>query len=493
MPLEGMVQLNETTFASYVQARYHQASEGPLTDFLSRRGGNLYLGDALNLNELVARYGAPLEVVYYPQITKQIRQMQAWAQEAREATGYRGKFLYTYATKANFAAEVVQTALAAGAHYETSAANDVEIAHYLWEEGLLPQARLILCNGSKEPHYLAAILNLRLAGHPNVLSILDDLEELEELRNCPLPLAFGVRERAAGNRAGNHLGNNRFGLTGAEIEDVVKQLEGSPHRLILYHAMVGTQIEDSDHFLALLHDSMIAYCQLRRKVPSLRYFDFGGGMPTSGYKLDFKFDYAAFMHRLMAQMRLVCQDYNVPMPDLIGEFGRYTVANHSLFLFEVGHVKAGQQDAPAWYLLNGSLMVSFPDMLLVEDQEFVVLPLDDWDAPVTPVRLAGRRTCDSDDLYPRPHQEPLLLPATGKGLTVAVCGAGAYQQMIAGRGGAHHCLNPEPRRVEAREVKGQLILRSQAPQSKAAIMQQLGYAPSRVAIPLPQVAHRKAS
>lgn len=489
-----MVQLKQQTFSNYFQTNFHRASEGQLTDFISRRNGHLYLGDQINLNHLARRYGTPLEVVYYPQITRQVQRMRAWADQARWKTHYNGHFLYAYATKANFAADVVQTALEAGVHYETSAAADVEIARHLWWQGRIPPDRLVCCNGSKEPTYLDAILNLRMDGCSHVVSVLDDLDELEYLRTCSLPLMFGVRERAAGNRDGTHPGNDRFGLTPAEMQEVIQQLHDSPHQLVVYHAMVGSQIERSDHFLALLRDSIVEYCKLRQQVPTLRYFNFGGGMPVSGYRLDFEFDYQQFLVRLMEEIQQICTAFGVPVPDIIGEFGRYTVANHSLYLYEVGRVKQTRTLGDAdWYLINGSMMVSAPDMVLVDNQEFIVLPLNDWDAPIRPVRLAGRRTCDSDDMYPRPSQSPLLLPDTGEGLVVAVCGIGAYQQMISGRGGAHHCLTPEPRRIVIRESAGQLVMQSIEQQDKASIMRLLGYQPERMMTPLRRTERKMAS
>jgi arginine decarboxylase len=481
-----LVQLKQQTYARYIQERFDRASEGSLTDFISRKQGHLYLDDHINLNQLVHRYGTPLEVMYYPQITRQIERMQTWAKKARKKTQYAGDFLYAYATKANFTAEVVQTALAAGAHYETSASADVEVARHLWHQGVLKPDRLVCCNGSKEPVYLDGIRRLRQDGCTQVVSIVDDLDELDALMPFPLPMLFGVRERAAGNRDGTHLGNDRFGLTPGEVEQVIDRLDGSHHQLVLYHAMVGTQIENSDHFLAMLQDSIESYCRLRQTIPTLRYFNFGGGMPVSGYRMDFSFDYKRFLTRLMQQIRDTCAAYDVPVPHLMGEFGRYTVANHSLYLFEVGKVKPGaKKHDPTWYLVNGSLMVSAPDLALVDNQQFIVLPLDGWDAPVQPVRLAGRRTCDSDDIYPQHPFDPLMLPATGKGLVVGVFGVGAYQKMLSGLGGVHHCLNPEPQKVAIKEQDGHYLFQSVPQQDQAAMMRLLGYQPERMVKPVP--------
>lgn len=469
--------MSEQTYLDYLQNRYGINATGMLTDFLSRRDGRLLLADRIDLSAMVARYGAPLEVAYCPLITEQVERMHGWAAAARERSGYLGTFLYAYATKANFAEEVVRTALAAGAHYETSAAGDLMIAHHLWRQGVLAPDRYIFCNGSKEDAYIDAIVALREAGYQRVVPILDDLRELDALlERCEEPLLLGVRERHAAETVNPaHPGGERFGLTSDEIALVAERLEGTPHRLVVYHAMVGSQIEDIDGWLVRLARSAEAYCRLRRRVPSLRAFNFGGGMPTSAYALDFAFDFAGFLERLMTTLAGTCASFGVPQPDLIGEFGRYTVAAHNVFLLEVGSVKQGQGDVPPWYLVNGSIMVSLPDSMIVENQQFVVLPLDRWDAPAREVRLAGRRTCDSDDIFPRPSQPPLVLPAEGKGLVVAVFGVGAYQQMISGRGGAHHCLNPEMRRIIVEEDGDALVVREIAPQSLDAIMGLLGY------------------
>jgi arginine decarboxylase len=62
-----------------------------------------------------------------------------------------------------------------------------------------------------------------------------------------------------------------------------------------------------------------------------------------------------------------------------------------------------------------------------------------------------------------------------KPLYVAVFGVGAYQQMISGRGGAHHCLNPEMRRLIVEQDGDALVVREIAPQSLGTIMSMLGY------------------
>lgn len=460
----------QQTYREYLQARYGVGDNGSLNEFISRRDGKLMFAN-VDLGALVAEHGAPLEIAYCPLITEQIERMNEVAELARTETRYAGGFLYAYATKANFSEEVVRTALRAGVHYETSSAADVRIATDLWRRGSLADDRYVFCNGSKEDDYITAVLKLRLAGNAQVLPVLDDLDEWAAYRACSAAMPIGVRAREYAQCSGG----DRFGLLPDEIDEVVATLTGTPHALVLYHAMVGSQLEDQAAWLERLEAAVTAYCELRRRVPTLHLFSFGGGMPTSAYSLDFAFDYAAFMRELFATIAATCARFDVPVPDVVGEFGRYTVATHSMYILEVGKVKRGRDGAAPWYLLNGSLMVSAPDTLIIDDQQFIVLPLDGWNDPAQEVRLGGRRTCDSDDQYPRPGQEPLVLPETEGGQMIAVFGVGAYQSMLGGKGGAHHCLSPEMKRVIIEQEGDKLVTRVVEQQSLGQIMTALGY------------------
>lgn len=495
--------MNRPSFFEHVQDRFGLQAEGQYTDFLSRKAGHLLLADQVDLHALVERYGAPLEVAFCPHITTQITNMHCWAAQASQESGYQGQFVYAYATKANFAEEVVRTAISSGAHYETSAAADVVIAHHLWRQGTLPEERYIFCNGSKDWRYIDAIVRLREAGYEKLVVILDSVEELDMLLvRCQQPLLLGLRERHAAELVDEaHPGGERFGLTPEEIEQIARRLQGTQHQIILYHAMIGSQMEDKDAWAARLERSIEGYCAVRQYAPGLQLFSFGGGMPTSAYALDFEFDYAGFMRQLMSSLVELCERYAIPQPDLVGEFGRYTVASHSVFLMEVGSIKAGQGENPDWFLLNGSLMVSLPDTLIVEGQQFIILPLEGWDRPVTSARLGGRYTCDSDDYYPRPGQEPLMLPEySDEPYVLAFFGVGAYQQMISGRGGAHHCLTPEMRRIIIEQDDDALVVREIEPQGLDTIMGLLGYnhevlEPARKPVPArePVLVERKAA
>ncbi|MCU0494871.1 MAG: arginine decarboxylase [Chloroflexaceae bacterium] len=450
-------------------------ADGCLNDFLTLRDGRVWMGTpttpALDLRALAEQHGTPLEIAFCPQITRRVLEMHAAFAAGRAATGYRGGFLYAYASKANVAAEVVETVLAAGVHCETSSAFDVQLLQRLWATGQLATAtgeeRFIFCNGSKDQRYLDSIVAMRMAGYGRIVPILDDPHEFESLAACPAPLLLGVRARCAGG------GADRFGMTPEELSRLARRIAETPHRLVLYHAMLGSQIEASERLVNGLLAELPGYASLRPFAPHLHIFNFGGGMPTLAYKLGAAFDYGAFAQQLQASVGQWCDQQQLPHPDLAGEFGRYTVADHGAIIFNVGRVKPGQPGQPPWYLVDGSLMVSLPDILIVEGQTFITLALNHLEAPATPAVLGGRYTCDSDDYYPR--DGALLLPDAGEGLLVAFFGTGAYQAMLSGEGGAHHCLTPEAHKLVVRNNGGGLSYESIPAQPWAEVVAELGF------------------
>ena len=157
--------------------------------------------------------------------------------------------------------------------------------------------------------------------------------------------------------------------------------------------------------------------------------------------LDFDFDYRAFVRLLLSTMQTVCARYDVPVPDIMGEFGRYTTSEHGAHLFKVILAKENNSHRP-WYVIDGSIMSSFPDSWALSEH-FIVLPLTHLDKPFRRVQLGGI-TCDSDDVYPpKPSTSPLYLPVETEDLYIGFFSVGAYQEMLGGVRGSKHCVLPE--------------------------------------------------
>jgi arginine decarboxylase len=478
----GLATDGAATYFDWLRARYPQQvrGDGRLNDVLNVRDGRLHFRD-LDLAATVREYGSPLELVYTPLITERVEQMIATFAAARAATGYRGGFVYANATKANVAEEVIRNALRGGAHYETSSSYDIDIARLFWQRGLLPDDRLIINNGFKIASYASNIKALRREGYANILPVFDGPTEIDTFADFDLPLLVGLRQRidkGVTNREQLDGVESRFGMGLTELLAQAARIEALPQlSLKLYHAMLGSQLDDEESFVKSLLFAAECYCTLQEAHPSLEYFDFGGGVPVP-YSLDFDFDYARFARLLLAGVRDVCARRGVPEPTIVGEFGRYTTAEHGAHLFRVLEEKPTAQGDASWYIIDSSLMVALPDSWGI-GQKFIVLPLNGYDRPTRQVWLGGL-TCDSDDVY-REAGEPgyLTLPELrpDDALYLGFFGTGAYQEMLSGVRGVHHCLLPEAKEliIERDPHNGAELRHVMRGQSSRAVLSALGY------------------
>ncbi|MBN2085901.1 MAG: hypothetical protein JW748_11835 [Anaerolineales bacterium] len=428
--------------------------DGALNHYLSVRGGRLFLED-LDLTRLVlgsdlpeglsGPLGSPLEIVYLPLIPKKIAALQTVFADAIAETGYGGRFLYAYPSKANAAEEVVRAALQTGAHFEISTYPDVDLIRIMIARGYVTSRQMILCNGFKPSGspYAERILALQKA-HGNVIPVIDSLAELPFLEYSGQAFEVGLRQKSYGRHddmAEMNEVNSQFGMQLTDVARAAARIEEAPNlTLRIYHAMVGGQIEQEADFVERLSSPMEIFAKLRQRHPDLTIFNFGGGVP-SAMALGFRFDYPAFARLLLTAIQKNCRRFRVPEPDVMGEVGRYTVTEHGAQIFKVGLVKENKSKYP-WYILNGSIMTSFPDAWALKEH-FTVLPVTNLDRPFRRVQLAGL-SCDSDDVYPpKGSASPLFLPVDAENLYVGFFGIGAYQEMLGGMGGVKHCMIPE--------------------------------------------------
>ncbi len=458
-----------------------------MSDFISLRERQVFL-DQLNLTALITpgrqmedlrqRMTLPLEIVYLPIIRKKIRRLQSAFRQAVQVLDYPGRFIYAYASKANAAEEVVRTVLQTGVVYELSSFVDVEIVFEMIARGWMPEKTPIICNGFKQTGTLYAqkIVELQRR-HGAVMPVIEDFSELPFLVDSGLHFDVGLRLKSYGEyltQADQDAADSRFGLPSADLMKAARQIAAAPNLdLTILHAMVGSQIVDEANFVERLRPAMALYADLKKDHPGLSIFNYGGGIPVP-MAMDVDFDYEQFAHLLLSTLQTICQQAGVPTPDVMGEMGRFTVAEHGAQVFRILSVKENGSQLP-WYILNGSTMSSFPDTWALTEH-FTVLPLNNLDGPFRKVKLGGL-TCDSDDIYPpKKSQAELWLPANAEGLIICFFNIGAYQEMLGGVGGSKHCVIPEANELIVDQTpEGDLTFELISGQSAEAVLENLGY------------------
>ncbi|MCS6870805.1 MAG: hypothetical protein NZ571_05040 [Anaerolineae bacterium] len=418
------------------------------------------------VNGRLERLATPLYVRRLSALRENYEYLRAVFATAKAQVGYPRDMLIAYASKANPSAPVVKTVLQAGAAYECSSAFDVDVVRYAAANGWLERSRPILANGFKIPRYASALLRLRADGFENVLPIFDDLEELELFAAAGLPFEVGLRARTLSDQP------NRFGMDAETLRYAAERLAAVPHlRLTTYHAMQTVSAARGLSYQNGLIHSLRGYAALWRTAPTLHRFNFGGGLPSRYSGMNFE----TWMRQTLGTIMAVCAEEGVPVPDLIFETGRYMVQDHAMRLFKVIKTRMGEDGVP-YYIVDGSIMSSFPDAWAL-GETFTVLPVNNWNGAFVQARLAGL-TCDQDDVYPtrRMDAEPLLLPAEADGLIVGFFECGAYQETLGGRRGAHHCLLPEGGElILDTEAQGVAILSYADGQDAPAMLSALGY------------------
>lgn len=446
-------------------------------DYLQVKNGRLHLQN-LDLAALMESRPSPLEIVYLPLIRDRISKMHAIFADVMAELNYGGDFLYAYASKANVAEEVVRTALQAGAHHEMSSTVDIDIARLFKRRGLLADDKYVICNGFKPDGSIYADNIIRLREeHEKILPVIEDLTEIAPFVRSQQTFEVGLRQKSYGDNATTlaemDACNSRFGLNSNGLWQAAQTIADAPNlTLTLYHAMVGSQITDDDVFMNRIAPGIELYGRLRQQYPTLHIFDFGGGMPAP-MTLDFDFDYRAFIRRLLLKIQAVCAAHNIPEPDVMGEFGRYTVTEHGAHFFKILSAKDNGSPLP-WYIIDGSIMTAFPDSWAL-GEHFIVLPLNNLDKPFQQVQLGGI-TCDSDDVYPpKPSKSPLFLPVNADDLYIGFFAVGAYQEMLGGVGGSKHCVLPEANELIIDKGEDGYTFRALPGQTHVDVLRNLGY------------------
>ena len=397
------------------------------------------------------------------------QRLHDWFTASKAAFDYPGELLVAYASKANPAEPVVRTLLRAGAAYECSSAFDVDILRHAHAQGWIDAGRTILANGFKIPAYASRLIALRAAGFEHVLPIFDDLEEIAPFAESGLTFEVGLRSRTDADWA------NRFGLSPVDMEEAAARIAASGNlTLTTFHAM-QTGVCQPRVCSTTLRSCTASAATLRcaASYPRSTASIWAAGCPRA---IPAWISRTGWTRRWRPFWPCV-KKKACPAPDLIIELGRFLVQNHAAKLFRVVKTCMGG-DGAAYYMLDGSIMSSFPDAWALGDR-FTVLPVNGWDRPLVPVRLAGL-TCDHDDVYPTRQMDdtPLMLPEIepGEELIVGFFDCGAYQETLGGRQGAKHCLLPEgPDLILDEDEEGGRAMDYAPGQTAAGVLSSLGY------------------
>jgi arginine decarboxylase len=262
------------------------------------------------------------------------------------ATHYRGVF----PIKVNQRKDVVQALARAGKkwQYGLEVGSKAELVAALTMD---PNRKsLLIVNGFKDADFLEAAC---LATHfkDDVIIVLDEVGELPQLielmkgmANPPvIGLRLKLRSKAPGKWALSGGERSKFGLTTPEVLWAVEQLRkaGQLERLQLLHFHIGSQISHIRRIAQGVREAARIYTELVRLGVPLRFLDCGGGQAldydgsASSSANSCNYTMEEYASTVVATVKDICDDTDIPMPQLISESGRAVVAHHAALIVNV--------------------------------------------------------------------------------------------------------------------------------------------------------------
>lgn len=415
---------------------------------LEEKNGELYYQN-ISLMSLVSAYGPSLSIAFLPIIRNNVEKLKSIFDSNIKANNYDGKHFYAYATKANYYAEVIFSLLKHIKFFETSSETDIAIFLRLAKHKVIDNTYTIICNGFKNENYFTSIKKLVDMGI-NVIPILDSYPEYQLLKKIvSKKINVGIRyncefeSRINKNNFYNYdVCENRFGLPYNEFIKLCKIIVGDDlFNLKVFHFHLGGTIQNLEYYKEALSQILTKFVKVKKLFTTIDTIDIGGGLPgNENFNSDFNLN--LFAEYVVKTIKNICNKNKIHEPNIIGEYGRYTTAQHGFYLMKVSAVKKMRKKT--WYVLNSSFMKILPDNWATQDN-FAILPINLLNNKFKLVSLAGN-TCDENDRYVIDNKNiEFYMPEIKEGqeLYIAVFNIGAYQEMLAGKNGITHCLIPE--------------------------------------------------
>ncbi len=398
-----------------------------------------------NIYDIVKKYGSPVEIVFPTIIENRVRDLIETFNAYIKILGYKGRFFYHYAMKANQTKQFVLPAVAEGANLDVASANELYLVKRMIEQDKFHRKIRVICNGPKTERYISLIEELKEKGLI-VIPIIEDYNELERLKKFKgevgIRVNLDIKIQAHWDKK-----FNRFGFSEEELKKI-----GKVRNLSILHYHISKQIETIEGFVKPLKRALPLFAEMKEKNPGLDTLDIGGGAGIPFEKKKTFYSGKSLINQIIRAAKKECDKLGIKHPNLIVEWGSFVAAPAQVTIYKVLAEKSvHEKSRKKWYVVDGSFMNDLLDTWAIH-QKWHVTPVNHMNTgKLQPVWFAGS-SCDSDDKYTA-GGEYIMLPRLedNEELYVAFYDTGAYQDALA----SHHCLLSSPAKLIAQngEIK----------------------------------------
>jgi arginine decarboxylase len=315
------------------------------------------------VDQLQARgIGLPVLIRFGEIVKHRLQEIHAAFQAAILEQQYRGAYQCVYPIKVNQQRQVVEEVLRFGKtlHYGLEAGSKPELLAVV---AMATNDMPIICNGFKDEEFIEIALLAQKIGR-QVFIVIEKYTDLELILRCAARIGvrplLGVRMKLASLGAGRWQSSSgfrsKFGLTVSEILRTLTELkaQGLEDCLKLLHFHIGSQITNIRVIKAGLNEAARIYVDLIRHGAGLQYLDVGGGLGVdydgsqTNFESSVNYTLQEYANDVVYHIQSVCDDAQVPHPNILSESGRAIVAYHSVLVFNVlGTTSPGENNVPS--------------------------------------------------------------------------------------------------------------------------------------------------
>ncbi len=306
-------------------------------------------------------YTAPLHL-RFPQILQtQLASLYHCFDQVIQETAYEGNYRSVFPLKVNPHRAVVEALARAGRGHAfgLEVGSKGELAIALAQD--LPPGSWLCINGFKDEEIVRMAVAVS-GGDPEIVLVVERLAEvpaiLREIQaqgRCPiLGLRCRLHSRGSGRWEASGGEAAKFGLGTTALFAAIDQLRaaGVLDRLRVLHYHIGSQITAVRRIKNAVKEAARIYAKLRSRDVPLTTLNVGGGLGVdydgSGTTSDSSVNYSfqEFANNVVYTVQEVCQEEQVPVPNLVSESGRVLVAHHALL---VTNCESRESDIPVDY------------------------------------------------------------------------------------------------------------------------------------------------
>src|SRR5262245_2387647 len=303
------------------------------------------------VDDLISRRVKLPVLIRFPQIfASQVRKMNQSFRSAMKEFDYKGEHLAVFPLKVNQRKQVIESYLEEASKY-----------HYGLEAGSKPELyaaiamdqspdSLLVCNGFKDDSFIDLAFVGARAGK-NVIIVIEKLNELGKV--VDRVLETGVRPmvgmrvrlytRGSGRWEKSGGEQSKFGLTTTELLQAIKMLNdaGMVDLLRVLHFHIGSQITQIKRVKAGVKEDARVYAKTLMMGVNVDHPNVGcgAGVDYDGSKTSFEssvnYTLQEFANDVIYMIKSVCEEENVPEPNVITESGRVLVAYHAMLVTNI--------------------------------------------------------------------------------------------------------------------------------------------------------------